>query len=172
MSLSLNLSEISIEDVFNKLMLTRTIDYETHRSLEDCILKLRQLQPNHDWNVHFGGPHTRHEVIISQFDDHSCYYDVSTLYRARRSARYSRTANVSGKLTALPETGTTRVTGEAKLNAVNTAVMIIAVILFLGYMLFANVPTFVVVAAIGILVYAGYSMVHDHNNLVRLIQEL
>jgi len=166
------LSSFSIEDTLEKLSLTRRFEFETRRSLDDCILKLRQLQPTHDWNVHFGGPRTRHEVIISQFDDHNCYYDVSTMYRGKQAGGYTRTANVSGKLEANAETGGTLVTGEAKLNIVSAGLLAVGIVFFLAFVIFAKFPAFFLIFALAALGYAVYNMYMDYSNLLKLIHEL
>lgn len=170
--MNFDLSAFDIDEAVNRLTLAKSFEFETRRSLEDCILRLRQLQPNHDWNIHFGGPRTVHEVVISQFDDHHCYYDVSTMYRSRRSAGYSRTANVNGKLSFNPETGVTTVTGETKLNAGGVLIVIIAIVLLIGITLFMPYGTFFALFGIGAIIYMVYGMVRDQANLVRVIQSL
>lgn len=170
--MNFDLSSFDFDDFLSKVTLTKTFEFETHRSLVDCIHNLRLLQPTHDWNVHWGGPRTHHEVIISQFDDHSCYYDVSTLYRSRQSRGYSRTANVSGKMTMDPKTGRTTIIGEAKVNAVSVAIMLLGVILFLGFVVYAGFPAFVLLFGLGALAYTFYGMYQDHAHLVRVVHEL
>src|SRR5690606_35273700 len=108
-AMTMDLSTFDIDYFISKVTLSKTFEFETRRSLEDCIHHLRLLQPTHDWNINFGGPRTIHEVVISQFDDHSCYYDVSTMYRGRNRGGYSCTANVSGKLKHNPDTGMTTI---------------------------------------------------------------
>lgn len=166
------LSSFSIEDAIEKLSLARSFEFETRRSLDDCIHTLRLLQPNHDWNIHFGGPRSIHEVVISQFDDQSCYYDVSTMYRGKNTGNYTRTANISGKLRANPETGGTTVTGEAKLNMVSVGLLGVGIMVFAAFVLFAKFPLFFVLFALAALGYAVYSMVMDYRNLLRIIHEL
>ena len=170
--MTMDLSSFDIDDFVGKLTLARSFEIETQRSLDDCILKLRQLQPTHDWNVHFGGPRTRHEVIISQFDDQNCYYDVSTMYRGKRNGGYTRTANVSGKLEANAETGGTRVSGEAKINAVSAGLLAVGIVFFVAFVVFAKFPVFFVLFALAALGYAIYNMYVDHSNLLKLIHEL
>lgn len=166
------LSSFSIEDAIEKLSLTRSFEFETRRALDDCIHKLRLLQPNHDWNIHFGGPRTIHEVVISQFDDQSCYYDVSTMYRGRRSGGYSRTANVSGKLQTNPETGGTIVSGQASLNLVSIGLLAVVIVFFLGFVLFAGFPLLFGLFGLGALGYAVYGMYADYTHLLRIIHEM
>jgi hypothetical protein len=170
--MSFDLSTFDFDAFLNKLTLSKTFEFETQRSLEDCIHKLRLLQPNHNWNIHWGGPRTYHEVIISQFDDHSCYYDVSSMYRGRKSRGYTRTASVNGKMTMNPETGRTTVSGEARMNAISLGVILVGVVLFLGVMTFTRFPAIFLLFALGTLAYSFYSMYQDHANLLRVVHEL
>ena len=166
------LSSFSIENAIEKLSLTRSFEFETRRSLDDCIHKLRLLQPVHDWNIHFGRPRVRHEVIISQFDDHNCYYDVSTMVRGKRSHGYTRTANVSGKLEANAETGGTIVSGEAKLNSVSVGILALGIVFFLAFVVLAKFPAYFLVFALAALGYGVYNMYMDYSRLLKLIHEL
>lgn len=169
---TMELSSFDIEALLNRVALTKNFEFETRRSLEDCIHNLRLLQPTHDWNVSFGGPRTLHEVVISQFDDHNCYYDVSTLHRGRRRGGYSRSANVTGKMQHNPDTGVTTVSGESKLNIVGVGVMIAAMLVFLIFVLANGFPVFFVLFGLGAIAYMFYSMVQDQAHLMRVIQEL
>lgn len=170
--MTMDLSSFDIEEVFSKLTLTKSFEYETRRPLEDCIHNLRLLQPTHDWNIHFGGPRTVHEVVISQFDDNICYYDVSTMHRGRRRGGYSRSANVNGKMQYNPDTGITTVSGESKLNIVGVSVMIAAILVFLIFVLANGFPMLFVLFGLGMIAYVFYSMVQDQAHLMRVIQEL
>jgi hypothetical protein len=170
--MTMDLSSFDIEETFSKLTLTKSFEYETRRPLEDCIHNLRLLQPTHDWNIHFGGPRTVHEVVISQFDDHMCYYDVSTKYRGRNRGGYSRTAHINGKMVYNPETGVTKISGESKLNGVSVVILLVAILIFCLFTLSYGFPAFFVLFALGAFAYAVYTMVQDQAHLLRVVQEL
>lgn len=174
----------SIHNFFSTLMLSKSLEFETQRSLEDCVQYLQSLDPMND-PYQFSVSWKLYKITLQQADNYTYYYYISLMQRNFRLGTISEWATISGELRAILGTKRTFVTGNVSANPVQVTLLSLLILFISGLFLFSSTPASPVQMmhdgliqflfqffGVCLPIFAVYRIYRDHAKLYQTIEDL